>query len=103
MNINCLHEHISPSAYAKGKELLRNGRVKSVSYESNDTWSAEIMELELYMMEIVFDEDELIHWYCDCNYKPGTMCRHIAAFILYLRRIWSDRYFLHGKIGRAHV
>ncbi|MDR0538279.1 MAG: hypothetical protein LBH04_09635 [Tannerellaceae bacterium] len=92
MNIDNLQQEVPNKIYVKARTLCRYGRVKNILRESRNIWNGEVSEHEHYIMEVCIDDNgEARHWYCDCLYPPGTMCIHVVALIIQLKREWKKR------------
>ena len=59
--------------------------IDNVEHDSPDTWTAEVEGNDLYSVEIQFSGDEIISWNCDCPYDGGDICKHVVAFLLYIK------------------
>jgi tetratricopeptide (TPR) repeat protein len=62
---------------------------------SPNEWIADIFDNTLHSMTLLIGDDrELIHWSCECKYDRNSICRHIAAFILQVRKEWAKEELL---------
>jgi tetratricopeptide (TPR) repeat protein len=59
--------------------------VENVEHDYPDTWTAEIEGSDLYSVKIQLQGDEIVSWDCDCPYDHGDICKHVVAFLLYIK------------------
>jgi hypothetical protein len=85
MNLSDFQEHISHTIYSRGKEYYDMDLIDNVRHEYPDNWSAEIEGTYLYHVEIELNGDEIVSWNCDCPYDYGEVCKHTAAFLMYIK------------------
>ena len=85
MNLNNFHKHTSHKIYDRGEDYYESGMIDNVEHDSPDTWTAEVEGNDLYSIEIKLSGDDIISWNCDCPYDYGDICKHVVAFLLYIK------------------
>lgn len=70
-----------PRVLQCGYDYYKDGMVRSVQDFGGLVW-ANVLDSELYSVEIAFDGGEVIAWRCGCPYaEDGTPCKYLAAVL----------------------
>lgn len=85
MELQNFQNHVPHSIFTRGEDYYENDLIENVEHEYPDKWSAEIEGSDDYHVEVELNGDEIVSWYCDCPYDYGDICKHVVAFLLYIR------------------
>ncbi|MCB0706609.1 MAG: SWIM zinc finger family protein [Saprospiraceae bacterium] len=71
-------KYLSDDIIEKGAHYFSEGRVQKLIREGN-TWTAEVTGTNNYAVIVYIKDSEISGWDCDCPYKAGPVCKHVAA------------------------
>lgn len=91
MQLQNFDQYISSSnIYLRGKEYYESNLIANVEHTYPDHWSAEIEGSYIYQVKVELNGKEIVSWDCDCPYDHGNICKHVVAFLLYIRAHKED-------------
>ena len=85
MKIHALKQYISDTIYQRGKEYYENGLIENVEHEFPDKWSCEVDGSDIYDVNVELNGNEILFWSCDCPYDQGNICKHVVAFLIFIK------------------
>ena len=87
MNIRLsdFEQQIDPVIRKRGYEYFRKGYVTEVEDLGCGDYEATVEGSDIYTVGLHIDGDEVTGYECDCPYDWGSVCKHIAAVLFYLK------------------
>lgn len=80
------HKTIPAALVKAGERLFKNEAVKLVSTSKKNEWTAEVLDKEMFNVEIMLDEKRnILDHFCDCP-TESEHCEHQVAALLKLRQ-----------------
>ena len=70
----------------RGQAYFEEGAIRYLEETEDGVWTAEVEGTVIYEVEITLDPDGSIAWSCDCPYDWGSMCKHVVAVLLAIRK-----------------
>ena len=75
----------------RGIEYFEDGEVIDFSYSANEI-KASVNGSDVYDVEILLDEEDVIDMYCSCFYAAdGHNCKHMAAVLFKYEEILAEK------------
>ncbi|MDR2918800.1 MAG: SWIM zinc finger family protein [Tannerella sp.] len=90
MKLQNFENNVPHSILTRGEDYYENDLIENVEHEYPDKWSAEIEGSDYYHVEVELNGDDIVSWDCDCPYDYGDICKHVVAFLLYIRENRKD-------------
>jgi uncharacterized Zn finger protein len=85
MNLHNFDYDISPKILRRGEDYYECDAIDNVEHRYPGMWMAEVEGSDIYSVDIELAGDEIVSWDCDCPYDHGDICKHVVAFLLYIR------------------
>ncbi|MDL2262077.1 SWIM zinc finger family protein [Bacteroidales bacterium OttesenSCG-928-I21] len=85
MNLDTFKQYVSDIIYRRGIEYYNDDFIFNVNHEYPDKWTCEIEGSDIYEVEVELKGNEIISWDCSCPYDDGNICKHVVAFLLYIK------------------
>lgn len=90
MNIIDFRGHFISKTLQRGKIYLKEKRVKKPEHDDSGNYTFSVEGTCSYTVNVhISPEGELSGLSCDCPYDQGGYCKHIAAALLYLEKIYD--------------
>ncbi len=83
--LNNFEETIDPVILKRGFQYYKKGLVTDLSETEENKWIALVEGTEVYQLEAILEQENIIEMTCDCPYDMGAICKHQAAFLYRLR------------------
>jgi hypothetical protein len=85
-SLNEFEQHLPEALLKKGLAYFRNGHVLSVEETSPGVYEAIVEGTSPYSVSLFLKNGTLTRATCDCPYRDGFYCKHMAAVIFYLQQ-----------------
>lgn len=90
MNIKDFRGHFLSKILQRGQMYLKDKRVSKPEHDDNGNYTFTVEGTDDYTVHIhISPEGELSELSCDCPYDQGGYCKHIAAALLYIEKIYD--------------
>lgn len=94
MQLNNFDQQVPNNIFSRGKEYYESNLFENIEHSDPNHWSAEIVGSSIYQVEIELNNEEIVWWRCNCPYDHGIICKHVVAFLLYIRNHKKDHLLL---------
>jgi uncharacterized Zn finger protein len=84
--INEFELYVADVNLLKGLEYIKKGVVGPVQKLDEGQLLAEIVDDDVYKVELWISDDKVVRQSCTCGYTLGPICKHAAAVLLRLQR-----------------
>jgi len=76
---------INPVIVRRGKEYFCDNALTSLEQIKTGEWSASVEGSEIYKVQVLLKDADVISCLCSCPYDLGPVCKHVVAVLLAIR------------------
>lgn len=91
MNIKDHRRYFTDKIFRRGQMYIKDKRVSKPEHDDNGNYTFSVQGTCLYTVKVhISPEGELSGLSCTCPYDEGGYCKHIAAALMYLDKIYES-------------
>lgn len=79
MQLSDFERKVETKITKRGRQYYEDGYVHHLEQINDNNWQAEVSGTEIYIVDIIMQEDTVTYTDCDCPYE--NLCKHIVAVL----------------------